>query len=243
MRGTSPIQSRYVAPDFRDAALLTIDLQHDFLDNGSAPIAGTSAVLSPVAALVASFRRTNRPVVHVVRVYKDDGSNVDLCRRAEIEGGRRIVSPHTPGMELASELMTGQGQQLDATLLLSGALQVLGPFEWAMYKPRWGAFYQTGLERHLRELGVTTLVVAGCNFPNCPRASIYEASERDFRVVVAADAVSGIYDRGLQELTNIGVAGMRAQDICLAVDGTRSKWSHGPGSQTILGKVGHDRPD
>ena len=225
MHGTSPTQSRYVAPDFRDAALLTIDLQQDFLDNGSAPIAGTSAVLSPIAGLVASFRRTSRPIVHVVRVYKDDGSNVDVCRRAEIESGRRIVSPHTPGMELASELMAGQGH-LDATLLLSGAFQALGPLEWAMYKPRWGAFYQTELDRHLRELGVTTLVVAGCNFPNCPRASIYEASERDFRVVVAVDAVSGVYDRGLQELANIGVAGMRAQDICRAVGSTASKWSH-----------------
>lgn len=226
MPDASAIQSRYVAPDFRDAALLTIDLQQDFLDDGSASIAGTSAVLPAVAGLVASFRRTNRPIVHVVRVYKDDGSNVDLCRRAEIEDGRRIVSPQTPGIELASELVAGQGRRLDATLLLSGAFQALGPLEWAMYKPRWGAFYQTGLERHLRDLGATTLVVSGCNFPNCPRASIYEASERDFRVVVAADAVSGIYDRGLQELANIGVASLRAQDICLAVDGTTSKWSH-----------------
>jgi nicotinamidase-related amidase len=157
----SSIQSRYVAPDFRSAALLTIDLQRDFLDDGSAPIAGTSAVLSSVAGLVAGFRRTSRPIVHVVRVYNDDGGNVDLCRRADIEDGRRIVSPHTPGAELASELMAAEGQHLDVALLLSGAFQALGPLEWAMYKSRWGAFYRTELERHLRELGVTTLVVAG----------------------------------------------------------------------------------
>ena len=34
----------------------------------------------------------------------------------------------------------------------------------------------------------------GCNFPNCPRTSIYEASERDFRVVLARDAISGFPD-------------------------------------------------
>lgn len=220
MPGTSPIPSRYVAPDFRNAALLTIDLQNDFLDGGSAPIAGTSAVLSAVAGLVDGFRRAGRPIVHVVRVYKDDGTNVDLCRRAEIEAGRRIVSPHTPGMALASELTLEHERPVDATVLLSGALQALAPLEWAMYKPRWGAFYHTDLERHLRELRVTTLVVSGCNFPNCPRASIYEASERDFRVVVATDAVSGIYDRGRRELTNIGVVGMRAQDICTILAGS-----------------------
>src|SRR3989442_358297 len=32
-------------------------------------------------------------------------------------------------------------------------------------------------------LGISTLVCCGCNFPNCPRTSLYEASERDFRLV------------------------------------------------------------
>ncbi|WP_459872860.1 hypothetical protein, partial [Endothiovibrio diazotrophicus] len=50
-----------------------------------------------------------------------------------------------------------------------------------LYKPRWGAFYRTSLESHLRGLDVSTLVFSGCNFPNCPRTSIYQASERDFR--------------------------------------------------------------
>lgn len=38
-----------------------------------------------------------------------------------------------------------------------------------------------------------------------PRTSIYEASERDFRVVVARDALSGLYERGERELVGIGV--------------------------------------
>lgn len=75
-----------------------------------------------------------------------------------------------------------------------------------MYKPRWGAFYGTKLVQHLRESGTDTLVFAGCNFPNCPRTSIYEASERDFRIVLVADAISGLYDRGAQECRAIGVA-------------------------------------
>ncbi len=63
------------------------------------------------------------------------------------------------------------------------------------------------LDQHLRSAAVDTVVVAGCNFPNCPRASIYEASERDYRVVMVDDAVSGLYDVGRREMQNIGVAG------------------------------------
>ena len=86
-----------------------------------------------------------------------------------------------------------------------------------MYKPRWGAFYHTPLEHYLREIDVTTLVFSGCNFPNCPRTSIYEASERDFRVVLAEDAVSGLYDQGRREMKNIGVALISAEQVIKAV--------------------------
>ena len=84
-------------------------------------------------------------------------------------------------------------------------MQHVGSSEWIIYKPRWGAFYNTGLEPHLRDLGVTTLVFTGCNYPNCPRTSMYEASERDFRVLAVGDAISGFDARGRTELENIGV--------------------------------------
>jgi nicotinamidase-related amidase len=75
--------------------------------------------------------------------------------------------------------------------LLSGHAQHVTDLEIILYKPRWGAFYQTALEEQLRRWSIGTTVFTGCNFPNCPRASIVEASERDFRVAVVADAVSG----------------------------------------------------
>jgi nicotinamidase-related amidase len=63
--------------------------------------------------------------------------------------------------------------------------------------------YNTVLERHLHSLDVNTVVVCGCNFPNCPRTTIYEASERDFRIVLAKDATSVMYDIALQEVHDI----------------------------------------
>jgi nicotinamidase-related amidase len=90
-----------------------------------------------------------------------------------------------------------------------------------MYKPRWGAFFETTLDDHLRELCVDTVVVAGCNYPNCPRTSIYEASERDYRVVLVDDAVSGLYERGRGEMANIGVTLMEADAVTAALPRTR----------------------
>jgi nicotinamidase-related amidase len=203
----------YIAPDFTAAALITIDTQRDVLDGGPFEIPGTSAVLGVMRELLSAFRGAGRPVVHIVRLYEPDGGNVDLCRRRAVQSGMRALVPGDAGSQLACELLPEPGLELDAELLLAGDVQRLGPGEVAIYKPRWGAFYDTPLEQHLRELSVTTLIFCGCNFPNCPRTSIYEASERDFRVVLADDAISGLYERGERELAAIGVHLMRAGEV------------------------------
>jgi len=202
-----------LAPDFASVALVTIDTQRDTLDGQPFEVPGTSAALPEMRRLAAAFRAAGRPIVHVVRLYRPDGSNVDLCRRRAVADGARLVLAGSPGAELASDLVPASAPRLDTELLLAGGIQRVGPGEAIIYKPRWGAFFQTPLEAHLRALGVSTLVFAGCNFPNCPRTSIYEASERDFRLVLVEDAVSGLYERRKDELRGIGVALMNAAEL------------------------------
>jgi nicotinamidase-related amidase len=209
--------TEYTRPDFASMALVTIDMQQDFLDGQPFEIPGTSEIVSKIQRLATAFRRAQLPILHMVRLYKSDASNVDLCRRRDVKQGAALVCPGTAGVELAAPLLPGPGIKLDADFLFSGAPQPLGQKEWAMYKPRWGAFFQTALERHLLALGMTSIAFAGCNFPNCPRTSIYEASERDFRIVVVADAVSGLYDRGQEEMRNIGVMLMSTEQLTQAI--------------------------
>lgn len=196
----------YLLPEHGRSALVTIDVQTDTLDGEPLEIPGTSACLPNMRRLVGSFRSRSRPIIHVVRLYQQDGSNVDLCRRRAVKQGAVMLLAGSAGSQLAEALLPRPDITLDPGLLLSGQLQPIGRCEWVMYKPRWGAFFKTCLEAHLRGLGVSTLVFAGCNFPNCPRTSIYEASERDFRVVAIADATSGFDERARVELDNIGVA-------------------------------------
>ena len=202
----------YTRPSAGSAALVLIDVQRDFVDvsddmggeEASMPVAGTAAAIAAMSKLAKAFRERGLPIVHIVRLYQPDGSNVDLVRLRLIEQGARIAAPGSAGSQIAAELLPDV-VELDHELLLSGDLQQIGTAEHVIYKPRWGAFYRTSLERHLRESGIDTVVFAGCNFPNCPRTSIYEASERDFRIVLVSDAVSGLYDRGVDECRAIGV--------------------------------------
>ena len=197
----------YTTPVPERSVLLTIDVQQDFTAPGAvAEIAGTNDRLPVMRRMLDAYRRQRLPIVHVLRLYLRDGTNADLCRRAAIENGNAVVLPGSAGAELAEPLKPASDTHVDATLLLANQLQLLADYEWAMYKPRWDAFYGTPLESHLRSLGVNTIVVVGCNFPNCPRATVYGASARDFRVALIADAVSGVYDQGLRELNGIGVS-------------------------------------
>jgi nicotinamidase-related amidase len=202
----------YTDPEHNRSALITIDMQREFLDGQPFEIAGTSSVLPTIARVAQFFRTRARPIVHVIRLYHSDGSNVDISRRRLVEQGAEIVRPGSEGAQLAEGLVPRE-IRVDAEALLAGRFQRVGPHEWLMYKPRWGAFFGTALEDHLRALNVSTLVFAGCNFPNCPRTSIYEASERDFRIVAVEDAISGFYDRGRSELAGIGVCVLTAQTL------------------------------
>ncbi len=195
----------YIKPDLKRSALITIDTQCDTLDGQPFEIEGTTSVLPNMLSLLAAFREIQLPIVHIVRIYRQDGSNADLCRRTDLANGAQMFVEGHPGCELAMALFPNTTMQLDSDLLLSGGIQKIGPNECVIYKPRWGAFYNTRLEEHLRDAGVNSLIFSGCNFPNCPRTSIYEASERDFRIALAEDAISGLYPRGKVELENIGV--------------------------------------
>lgn len=206
--------NRLLEPNWEKSALITIDTQNDFSMPGAvAEIKGTYEILGNIAKIVATFRERQLPIIHVVRLYREDGANVDLCRREYIKSGNKIVTPGSQGAELVDEIKAGILPNLESDELLAGSFQKVCHNEWVMYKPRWGAFYQTNLDSFLRGMDINTLVFCGCNFPNCPRATIYQASERDFKIVAIKDGISAIYEQGIAELANIGVKIMSTKEL------------------------------
>ncbi len=207
--------ANYCVPEKGRTALITLSAQRDFVATGS-PVkaAGADRARPIVRQLTEVFRSQEAPIFHAVRLYRPDGSNVDACRRQAIEEGLRILMPGSLGAELIDEAKPEPDIRLDPDQLLGGRFQPLGPGEWAFYRPRWGAFHATDLEFRLRDLGVTTLVICGFTFTTATRATVYEASARDFRIVVVPEAVCGATEEGVQELCRMGVY-LMAIDSCL----------------------------
>jgi nicotinamidase-related amidase len=207
--------ANYCVPQKGTAALLTLSAQQDFVCPQSPYRAsGIQRVKPALRHLAQGFRAQGAPLFHAVRLYRPDGSNVDACRRQAVEEGLRVFMPGTLGAELLDEVKPEASVRLDPSRLMDGRFQKLGPGEWAFYRPRWGAFHGTALEARLAQHGVTTLVICGFSFATAMRATIYEASARDFRIIVATDAVGNASEEGLRELGRIGVYLMSAES-CL----------------------------
>ena len=172
-----------------------------------------------IKRLCEAFRNNGSPITHILRLYLPDGSNAELCRREALSEGAQMFLAGSEGREITPELLPHNAAEPDDDLLLSNQAQEIGANEWYIYKSRWGAFYKSCLEDTLRAHGVTTIVLAGCNYPNCIRATIYEASERDFRVVAITDGISNFSENGWNELNSIGINLMSTQECISQLNG------------------------
>src|SRR5438309_9059763 len=117
------IVSEHTRPQLERAALITIDVQADVLDGQPLEIPGSAAALPVIRRLAEAFRATGRPIVHIVRLYRNDGSNVDACRRQAVIDGWKALVPGSPGTELAEGLAPAAAARLDCELLLRGEIQ------------------------------------------------------------------------------------------------------------------------
>lgn len=198
--------THYCVPEKGKAALICISAQRDFVTPGS-PVraSGAHGAVPNMTVLLDNFRELAAPIYHSVRLYKPDGSNVDACRRQAVEEGQRFCMPGTLGAELIDEVKPSRDVRLDPEALFAGDFQEIGPREYVHYRPRWGVFHDTGLEDRLRAQDVNTLVVCGFSFATGGRASVYEASARDFRLVLVPDALCNATEEAVQELGRIGI--------------------------------------
>lgn len=155
-------------------ALIVIDMQHGFIDEDSSLcIAGAAATVEACAGAADAARASGVPVIYALRRYADDGSDVEAPRLATWLADRSLsdscLDPQT--CDVPGPLTPRPGDRV-------------------IYKPRYSAFFGTGLDALLRRLGVQTVVLAGTTTPNCVRSTCYDGLSLDYNVVVLSDCTS-----------------------------------------------------
>lgn len=215
------------------AALLLVDMQHDFLDRpGLEPDAGT--LVSQAARLLGWFRAKRWPVVHVNTRADADGSNwMPHWRRA----GHAPCLEGSAGAKAPDDVAPADGEAIVEKVYYDG-------------------FENPDLLASLRREQVDTVVVAGVHTHACVRSTACSAYARGFEVLIPSDAV-GSYDPGHAALTLEWLEGRVGR--CLPVSsieklfetGTRDAWAgreswqhrDPTGRSDILFEIPVDRPD
>ncbi len=180
------------------AALLLIDMQNDFVREGS-PLAVKNAqkIIGAVRTALDLFRRYRLPVFHVVRVHRKDGSDVEIFRR-EIFRKTPFAVEGTRGAAVIDELEPADG-------------------EYIIRKTRMSAFMHTDLDLVLRNLSVDTVYVAGIQTPNCIRTTVYDAFALNYRTFLIEDAVAAqsdeIHRANCIDMAGIGVGMVQIGDL------------------------------
>ncbi len=88
-----------------ETALFIIDMQNDFVLPASPwCIAGAKRTIPRIVYVLKTFREKGRPVFHLVREYRADGSDVEAFRYQEFVDGTPCAISQTTGCDIVKEL-------------------------------------------------------------------------------------------------------------------------------------------
>jgi nicotinamidase-related amidase len=164
---------------------------NEFVDpRGKLFVPGSPETVPALAAVLTAYRQAGLPVVHVVREHSPDGTDVESVRRRVFHQLGGFCLAGSWGAEVIPEL---------APL----------PGETVVFKHGWSAFFRTALHRHLRQLGVDTVVVGGTQTPNCIRSTVYDATALGYDVILLRDGTSSatpeVQRANLHDLDALGI--------------------------------------
>lgn len=156
-----------------NAALLVIDVQHDFIDE-DAPVhcVGGIEMLPKVKKLIEECKKVDIPVIYTQEVHRKTG--IDMGR--ELDGNE---PDHcllgTVGVEIMKEVAPA-------------------PEDLVVTKPRYNAFLGTDLPYILNGLNVLpndTLILCGVATNVCVHYTGAAAHQRDYHILVIEDCCAG----------------------------------------------------
>jgi nicotinamidase/pyrazinamidase len=152
-------------------ALLIIDMVKDYLDprRNLKITPSARAIVDPIKRLASTFRENGWPVIFSTDAFKKDDFIFTGRMEPESLAG-------TQGAGVIDELEKEEGDL------------------W-LPKPRFSAFFHTGLEKYLRERKVTLCAVAGIATPFCVLTTAIDAICHDFKSVIVADCSAAVSER------------------------------------------------
>ncbi len=188
--------------DLKRTALLTIDLQNDFLHpNGAYGRAGqASAAISALPARI-------KPLVDALRTKGGTYISAQFTL-VPGPGGEPLIAPHL------KKLRPFLGKGDFAPGQFGHALvDELAEADYTVEKVAYSAFYQTRLEYILRALGIDTLIVGGIVTNGGVASTVRDAHLRNVHTVLLSDGCAA-FKQEVHDATLVSLGSITAVATC-----------------------------
>ena len=181
------------------AALIVVDVQRDFCDGGALAAADTASLLAPLKECIEAARKAGAVIVYTRDWHPENHSSFEL------NGGPWPVHcvAGTEGAELMPPL-----RALADDLMIHKGLGVDGA--------GYSGFECTGLDEHLKKLGVGRIAVSGIATEYCVRATALDGLKAGFETVLLTDMIRPVQPSltpgVVEELAGAGARGISAEE-------------------------------
>jgi nicotinamidase-related amidase len=175
--------------DPKHTALIMIDMQRDFIEDGGFgaaignDVSLLRAIIPTTQKLLALCRDKGITVIHTKECHDPDLSD---CPPSKIKRG---------GSDLKIGDVGPMGRILVNGEIGSDFIPELAPVfgETVITKPGKGAFYATELPAILEESGITHLLFAGVTTEVCVQTTMREANDRGYECLLIEDATESYF--------------------------------------------------
>jgi biuret amidohydrolase len=175
--------------DFYSTALVIIDMQRDFIEEGGFgaslgnDVSRLAAIVPSVATVLAAWRAKNGLVIHTREAHLPDLSD---CPPAKLTRGNPSLRIGAQGA-MGRLLVRGEA----GTNIVDALKPIAGEIE--IDKPGKGAFYRTSLHDELSTRKIEKLIFMGVTTEVCVQSSMREANDRGFDCLVLSDCTESYF--------------------------------------------------
>lgn len=143
-------------------AVIGIDLQNDFLDDGAMPCKRIYHIIPPLSRFLPKAREKGIPIIYVCDSHHRGDLEFELWVEHAVEGtwGAKVIKELTPCRQ-----------------------------DYVVKKNYFNGFFHTNLQKMLKKLKINTIVLVGWRTHVCIAQTAIEAYHQGYQVIVAEDGV------------------------------------------------------
>jgi len=159
-----------------ESALIIIDMQNDFMPGGALPVKDGDKIIPVINKYISKFRKRNRPI-YATRDWHPE---------------KHISFKEEGGPWPKHCIQNTWGAEFHKDLKISYTEDIIIDKAYREDREAYSGFQDTYLDNDLRRRGIKRLFICGVATEYCVRATVLDALNLGYEVIILGDAIKGV---------------------------------------------------